>query len=85
MNTAESLSNGISLLQLIDGLCQMPEQLRPGLKIGVNGLSIDSRELRAGNLFLACFGRNHDARDYIADALEPGPGADLAGLWGAGR
>ncbi len=83
MNTAESLSNGISLLQLIDGLCQMPEQLRPGLKIGVNGLSIDSRELRAGNLFLACFGRNHDARDYIADALEAGASAVLAESGGA--
>ena len=39
---------------------------------------MDSRLLRKGDLFIACFGRNHDARNYIDAAIEQGCSAVLA-------
>ena len=40
--------------------------------------------LRKGDLFLACFGRNHDAREFIGEAIKAGVTAVLAetgGQW----
>ncbi len=40
--------------------------------------------LRKGDLFLACFGRNHDAREFIGEAIKTGVTAVLAetgGQW----
>ncbi len=39
---------------------------------------MDSRLLQAGDLFIACFGRNHDAREFIDYALSKGVAAVLA-------
>src|SRR5271165_5723295 len=36
------------------------------------GVSIDSRTLRPGELFVAIHGPSHDGHDYVADALESG-------------
>ena len=36
------------------------------------GVSIDSRTLRAGELFIAIHGPSHDGHDYVADVFEKG-------------
>src|ERR1700691_700444 len=38
----------------------------------VAGVSIDSRTVRAGELFVAIHGPRHDGHDHLADALERG-------------
>ena len=38
----------------------------------VAGVSIDSRTVRAGELFVAIHGPSHDGHDYVADVLEKG-------------
>src|SRR5215470_9591819 len=49
---------------------------RPGAGIDplarVAGVSIDSRTLRAGELFIAIHGPRHDGHDYVAAAVEQG-------------
>ena len=37
-----------------------------------SGVSIDSRNVRDGDLFIAIRGENHDGHDYVFDALEKG-------------
>ena len=39
------------------------------------GVSIDSRTLNAGDLFVAISGPNSDGHDYVADALAKGAAA----------
>ena len=41
----------------------------------VAGVSIDSRTVRAGELFVAIHGPSHDGHDYVADVLEKGAAA----------
>jgi len=48
-------------------------------------LRLDSRELRAGDVFVACTGQRGDGRDYIAQALQQGAGAVLYEADGAGQ
>jgi UDP-N-acetylmuramoyl-tripeptide--D-alanyl-D-alanine ligase len=43
----------------------------------VAGVSIDSRTLRAGELFVAIHGPSHDGHDYVADILEKGAAAAI--------
>lgn len=69
MNTAEQLNCHASLLELIDGLVELPAKIGNQLNVTVTGVQIDSRLVRKGDLFVACFGQNHDARDYVGDAL----------------
>src|SRR5260370_21503394 len=49
---------------------------RPGAGLDalarVAGVSIDSRTIRAGELFLAIHGPRHDGHDHVAGALERG-------------
>src|ERR1700704_5969988 len=49
---------------------------RPGTGLNalarVAGVSIDSRAIRAGELFIAIHGPRHDAHDHVASALERG-------------
>jgi UDP-N-acetylmuramoyl-L-alanyl-D-glutamate--2,6-diaminopimelate ligase len=50
-------------------------QLENGLpkrKIQISGISIDSREISTGNLFLAISGTRVDGHDYIQDAVSKG-------------
>lgn len=46
--------------------------------VPVSGLAMDSREVRAGDVFLACRGAEADGRDFIADAVERGAAAIIA-------
>ena len=41
------------------------------------GVSIDSRTLRSGDLFVALSGPNFDGHDYVVDALRRGASASL--------
>lgn len=68
----------LSLDQLLDGLVALEAVPPQALSVSVAGMSLDSRKLGAGDLFIACFGRNHDARDYIDYAIEHGATGVLA-------
>src|SRR5271170_2326463 len=50
--------------------------VRPGAELDpvarVAGVSIDSRTLRRGELFVAVHGPRHDGHDYVASALDHG-------------
>jgi UDP-N-acetylmuramoyl-L-alanyl-D-glutamate--2,6-diaminopimelate ligase len=84
MNTAEQLNfNGV-LLELLGGLATVPDPAHQAVNVVVTGIQLDSRMLRKGDLFLACFGRNHDAREFIGEAIKTGVTAVLAetgGQW----
>lgn len=43
--------------------------------IEITGIVQDSRQVREGNLYLALFGRHHDARDYVPAAISSGAAA----------
>ena len=45
------------------------------LSMAVNGVSIDSRTLEAGDLFFAIKGDAHDGHDHVARAFEAGASA----------
>jgi UDP-N-acetylmuramoyl-tripeptide--D-alanyl-D-alanine ligase len=45
---------------------------------GATGVSIDTRSLAAGDLFVALRGPNHDGHDFVAAALERGAAAVMA-------
>ncbi|MBL4820683.1 MAG: UDP-N-acetylmuramoyl-L-alanyl-D-glutamate--2,6-diaminopimelate ligase [Gammaproteobacteria bacterium] len=84
MNTAEEILNSASLVHLITALVEFPAPVPAELNIQVTGVKMDSRLLQKGDLFLACFGQHHDARDYIDQAVENGVAAVLAesgGTW----
>src|SRR5258708_39442115 len=56
---------------------------RPGTELDplarVAGVSIDSRTIRAGELFMAIHGPSHDGHDHVASALERGAIAAVVG------
>ncbi len=84
MNTAKQLKSNPSLLDLVSGLTTSDESLTDDINAVVSGVQMDSRLLDKGDLFIACFGRNHDARDYINEAIDLGVAAVLAesgGMW----
>lgn len=52
--------------------------------IQITGIVQDSRQVCKGNLYLALFGRHHDARDYVPAAIESGAAAVIVqggGAW----
>ncbi|MCP5330807.1 MAG: UDP-N-acetylmuramoyl-L-alanyl-D-glutamate--2,6-diaminopimelate ligase [Pseudomonadales bacterium] len=84
MNIAENILYTSTLEQLLSGLVTLPEELPEQFAVRVSGVTLDSRQVKPGDLFMACFGRNHDARDYIDQAIEQGAVAVLAhagGRW----
>ncbi|MGH8467121.1 MAG: UDP-N-acetylmuramoyl-L-alanyl-D-glutamate--2,6-diaminopimelate ligase, partial [Pseudomonas sp.] len=84
MNTAKSFVYTTSLEQLLDGIVEVPSDLPPAFDVRISGVQMDSRQVRPGDLFFACFGANHDARDYIDEAISLGAVAVLAhagGQW----
>ncbi|GJM14357.1 MAG: UDP-N-acetylmuramoyl-L-alanyl-D-glutamate--2,6-diaminopimelate ligase [Pseudohongiella sp.] len=83
MNTAEQLSSNGVLLDLIAGLVSLPDPVPQAVNVVATGIQMDSRLLKKGDLFLACFGSNHDAREYIDEAVEVGVAAVLAESGGA--
>jgi UDP-N-acetylmuramoyl-L-alanyl-D-glutamate--2,6-diaminopimelate ligase len=78
MNTAEQLNSNGSLLELLSGLASLPDPVPKAVNVTVTGIQMDSRLLRKGDLFVACLGSNHDAREYIDDAIQLGVAAVLA-------
>jgi len=84
MNTAEQLNFNGALLELLSGLATVSDPAHQAVNVVVTGIQLDSRMLRKGDLFLACFGRNHDAREFIGEAIKAGVSAVLAetgGQW----
>jgi len=63
--------------------------VRPGTGLApvarLAGVSIDSRTIRAGELFVAIHGPSHDGHDYVAAALERGALAAVVAQQQAGR
>src|ERR1700761_6605445 len=51
----------------------------------VAGVSIDSRTLRAGELFIAIHGPRHDGHDHVPDALAQGALAAMVADWQVSR
>lgn len=60
------------LNELLEGLCDLPST-----ELVVTGLSLDSRYVQPGDLFLACPGVTEDGRRYIDHALAHGAAAVL--------
>ena len=63
-NIAQTINMSASLQDLISGLVELDGGVLTELAVPVTGIQIDSRKLVSGDLFIAYFGRNHDARDY---------------------
>ncbi len=78
METAEALQPKAMLADLISGLPGLPKKLSGVAEVVVKGVKIDSRQVCEGDLFIACFGSNHDARNYIDAVVEQGAVAVLA-------
>lgn len=78
MNTAEKIVYTTSLEQLLSGLVTLPAGLPAECDVRISGVTLDSRTVAPGDLFFACFGRNHDGRDYIDAAIDKGAAAILA-------
>lgn len=84
MRLAENIVYTTTLEQLLNGIMDLPSELPAQFDVRVSGVQLDSRQVKPGDLFFACFGKNHDARDYIDDAIARGALAVLAhagGLW----
>lgn len=74
----------ITLNELLAGMQILPVELQQTVEVMVEGIQMDSRLIKPGDLFCACFGKNHDARDYIGTAIANGAVAVLAesgGSW----
>jgi UDP-N-acetylmuramoyl-L-alanyl-D-glutamate--2,6-diaminopimelate ligase len=82
MNTAEKLKHHATLIDLVFGLVDLSNVSAKQLDVTVSGVQMDSRLLQAGDLFIACFGRSYDARNYINDAIDKGVVAVLADCGG---
>ena len=52
----------MTLAELLRGMADAPE-------IPITGIADDSRELRTGNVFLACQGANSHGLDYLQQAV----------------
>src|SRR6266849_4792511 len=60
-----------TIAQVADALGTRPgKELDPVARVA--GVSIDSRTIRAGELFIAIHGPSHDGHDHVASALERG-------------
>jgi len=78
MNTAENIVYTTTLEQLLSGIVTMPAGLPAEFNVRVSGVKLDSRQVVSGDLFFACFGRNHDGRDFIDSAIDKGAAVVLA-------
>ena len=64
----------LTLSALLQGIIE----LKPEADRGITGMSLDSRDIQPGDLFLACVGRNHDGASFIDAAVNNGA---VAVLW----
>ncbi len=84
MNTAKKIMHEASLRTLLAALPEQGWSLPDDVDARLTGIQLDSRRVQKGDLFLACFGQNHDARAYIDAAIEQGAAAVLCesgGRW----
>jgi UDP-N-acetylmuramoyl-L-alanyl-D-glutamate--2,6-diaminopimelate ligase len=65
---AEHLTTTITLAELFRGFADAPA-------IRIQGISSDSRQLKPGDLFLACAGHSSHGLDYVGDAVSAGVAA----------
>jgi len=65
---AEHLTTTITLAELLQGFAGAPA-------IPIQGISSDSRQLKPGDLFLACAGMSSHGLDYVGDAVSAGVAA----------
>lgn len=83
MNTVHKSSPLLTLSELLSACPETQELLACSVAdISVSGLNMDSRQLKPGEVFVALFGKNHDARDYIDVAISKGCVAVLADAGG---
>lgn len=79
MNTVKQTSVSMTFGELTHGLLSAAGSFDESLAgIPVRGLRQDSRDVQSGELFVALFGKNHDARDYIDIAVSRGAVVVLA-------
>ena len=84
MNTAETLNSQIALEELLAGLVDFGDSAHDYSSVMIAGVQLDSRLLNPGDLFLACFGKNHDARNFVDEAIGQGVAAvfvESGGQW----
>jgi UDP-N-acetylmuramoyl-L-alanyl-D-glutamate--2,6-diaminopimelate ligase len=62
----------------LSALLQGFVDLKPEADRNISGMSLDSREIQAGDLFLACAGRSHNGASFIDAAIANGA---VAVLW----
>lgn len=74
----------ILVSELVAGFVRSSETLS-SLSATVTGIQLDSRLLSPGDLFIALFGRNYDAREFIPSAIENGVAAVLVEAGGEWR
>jgi UDP-N-acetylmuramoyl-tripeptide--D-alanyl-D-alanine ligase len=60
-----------TLNQIVTEALGLPERVQTQ-DSGFSGVSIDSRSIRSGNLFVAVKGETHDGHSFVPDALERG-------------
>lgn len=84
MNAAAQTVYSVALSDLLVGHVDT-DMLLLCNDIRIQGLRLDSREIKKGDLFCAVFGKNHDARDYIDLAIANGAAAVLADTGGNWR
>ncbi len=73
MMAAETLKPGMPLSQLLADWASVPI----AADVRVTGIALDSRQVRPGDVFVACRGEQADGRAFIADALHAGAVAVL--------
>lgn len=78
METAAEPQSVVSLASLLEGFSGVPELSGSLATVTVSGVNLDSRLVRPGDLFIACFGKNHDAREFIDDVAQQGVAAVFA-------
>ena len=78
MSAVKKTTTEARLYDLVRGLVELSDSDYSVMDKLITGIQIDSRFVRKSDLFIACFGRNHDARNYIDLAIESGCAAVLA-------
>ncbi len=73
MNTAQSMSEQMSLALLLEGELKIPKKL----DVLLTGIELDSRRIEPGDLFIACKGANFDGRDFVNEVVAKGAAAVL--------
>ena len=66
-------------MELIEKEFYKSLELKPEIKkkIKFTGVSIDSRTIKKGNLYIPIKGKNYDGHDYIQEAFQKGAYASL--------